>query len=80
MSKESMMKLRESVILETAWLYATIDETDEEKEKMIDFTKAVWNRSIGRAGFAEHFQELSFDEEEIKEAAKYFSASEISVN
>ncbi len=66
--KEQIMKLRESVIFETAWLYETISDADSQKDKMIETVYVVWNRSIGRAGFVGDFNELCIAKEDITNA------------
>ena len=66
-------KVKESIIFEAAWLYHTIQTSDRKKDDFLDFVKTVWNRGFPRAGFGEYFQELSFDEEDIKKVAELWS-------
>ena len=72
--KEVVEKLRESIIFETAWLYRTMPGTDSQKDRMLETIKVVWNRAFQRAGFAGHFKEFIITEEQVKEAAEFFSS------
>lgn len=73
--KETIKKLRESIIFETAWLYESTKATKEEKEQTIEAVKVIWNRSIGRAGFGS-FNELSISEKDIKEAVEFWNSKD----
>ncbi len=66
-------KVKESMIFEAAWLYKTMQTSERKKEDFLDFVKVVWNRGFPRAGFAEYFHELSFDEKDIKKVAELWS-------
>ena len=78
MCKESILKLRESMIIEAAWLYSTMPNSQGPKDRMVDAVTVVWNRSIGRAGFGD-FEELSIGEEDVIEAAKQFNSKDKTV-
>ena len=67
---EILKKVKDAIIFEAAWLYETTKDSKKVKEDRLEYIKVVWNRAFPRAGGAGYFEELSFDEEDIKKAAE----------
>ena len=67
---EVLNELKESLIFETAWLYESSDGSNEEKDKMLESTKTIWNRSIQRSGLNKYTKELSVSIDDFKNNAE----------
>ena len=68
---EILKKVKDAIIFEAAWLYETSKESEREKDDKLEYVKVIWNRAFQRAGGGP-FEELSFDENDIKKAAEYW--------
>ena len=73
---DPIKKLRESVIFETAWLYETMPRSQGPKDRMVEAVTVIWNRSFGRAGFGENFNELCIDVKDIKNASEFWNSKD----
>ena len=67
---EILKKVKDAIIFEAAWLYVTTKDSKKVKEDRLEYIKVVWNRAFPRAGGASYFNEISFDENDVKKAAE----------